>query len=226
MKSWVLLQQSSLCLWLCSFLFYIFRYLPLLYFYIQRCVDRNFLGFSIPTVFFLSLNPIFILVLSPLYALLYKTLGKRNRDLSITIKFPLGIFISSLCFFSLYLSTFFILSDNKISFLWIILVFFMISAGELFTSALGVAMITKIAPSRLYGVMMGAWYLIACALAADLSGSLASLASIPLNLINNTQAMFHIYASGFLKMGLLGLAVAIVGFIISPWLKKMISSES
>ena len=192
--------------------------------YIERCVDRKFFSFSIPTVFFLSLNPLFIFALSPLYAFLYKVLGKRNKDLNITTKFPLGILLIALCFFVLYLSTFFILSDGKTSFLWIVLVFFLFSAGELFTGALGVAMITQIAPKRLYGIMMGSWFLISMALAADLAGSLASLTSIPKALLNNGHAMFHVYGSGFWKMGLFGLVVAIIGFMLSPWLQKMIHS--
>ena len=191
-------------------------------FYIDRCVDHNFFGFKIPTVFFLSLDPVFILILSPLYAILYNALAKHNRDLAITTKFPLGVLLIGLCFFTLYISAFFVMSNARVSSLWIILMFALFAAGELFTSALGVAMITKITPSRLYGIMIGAWYLLAWALGAELSGSMASLTSIPQRLLN-TPGMFHIYASGFLKMSILGFGVAIIGFLLAPWLKRITS---
>ena len=97
---------------------------------------------------------------------------------------------------------------------------FLYSAGELLTSALGVAMITRIAPTRMYGVMMGSWYLIAFALAANLSGYVARLASIPAELQHDLHAMLAIYSAAFWKMGLMGLVVAILGFLISPWLKR------
>lgn len=189
--------------------------------FIERNVDRTVFGFELPTVYFLGLNGLWIIILSPLYAWAYKALEKRGKDLAITTKFPLGILLISICFFTLTAATrYFASADATISFFWMIISLFLYSAGELFTSALGVAMITRIAPARMYGVMMGSWYLIAFALAAELSGSVAKLASIPESAQNDLHASLAIYGTAFWKMGLMGLAVAAVGFLISPWLKK------
>jgi proton-dependent oligopeptide transporter, POT family len=194
--------------------------------YIDRCVDRKFFSFTIPTVFLLGLNPIFIFIFSPFLALLYKALAKRNNDLLITIKLPLGLLLTGFSFLLLYISTFVITSNGKTSLFWIIFTFSLFAAGELLTSALGVAMITQIAPKRLYGVMMGGWFLIGLALAADLAGSLASLTSIPTHLLSNELAMSHIYGLGFLKMSSIAIIIAIIGFILSPWLQRMINAKS
>jgi POT family proton-dependent oligopeptide transporter len=189
--------------------------------FIERIIDRDVLGFRIPTVYFLGLNGFWIIVLSPIYAWGYKTLNRSGKRVAITTKFPMGILLIAACFFSLTIACHhFARPDSKISFMWMVFALFLYSAGELLTSALGVAMITRIAPTRMYGVMMGSWYLIAFALAANLSGYVARLASIPAELQHNLQAMLGIYSTAFWKMGLIGLAVAILGFAISPWLKK------
>lgn len=189
--------------------------------FIERTVDRNVLGFRIPTVYFFGLNGFWIIVLSPIYAWGYKTLHRKDRSIAITTKFPLGILLIAACFFSLTIACrHFPRPDATISFLWMIFALFLYSAGELLTSALGVAMITRIAPTRMYGVMMGSWYLIAFALAANLSGFVARLADVPARLQHDLPAMLAIYSSAFWKMGLIGLVVAILGFIMSPWLRK------
>ncbi len=134
---------------------------------------------------------------------------------------PLGILLIGICFMTLKLGcAYFARSDATIHGLWMVLAIFLYSAGELFTSALGVAMITRIAPPRMYGIMMGAWYLIATALAADLSGQMAKLASIPEKLLADHHASLAIYGDAFLVMGLIGIGVSLLGFAISPWLKK------
>jgi len=189
--------------------------------FVERNVQRDYFGLTLPTVFFLGLNGAWIILLSPIYAMIYRALERRNRDLAITTKFPLGILIMAACFFLLYFAaTHFGGPGHKISALWMVVAIMLYSAGELLTSALGVAMITRIAPTRMYGVMMGAWYLIAFALAAELSGVVARFASIPEELQGDVAASLAIYGSAFFKMGMIGIVTAVVGLAIGPSLKR------
>ncbi len=189
--------------------------------FIERNIERTIFGFTVPTPYFLGLNGFWIIALSPLYAWLYKALERKHCDPSITTKFPMGILLIATCFFSLaFACRYFATPAATISPLWMVLALFLYSAGELLTSALGVAMITRIAPTRMYGIMMGSWFLIAFALAAELSGRVAALASVPEHLQHDLHAALAIYSGAFVKMGLMGLAVAILGFIASPWLRK------
>lgn len=189
--------------------------------FIERNVQRDIAGFTIPTVYFLGLNGLWIIILGPIYAWGYRRLQRRGMDPAVTTKFPLGILLIATCFFSLTAATRYLAgADATISPLWMVFAIFLYSAGELLTSALGVAMITRIAPTRMYGVMMGSWYLIAVALAANLSGRVAQLASIPEKLQTQPHVTLPIYSDAFLWMGMMGLAVALLGFMISPWLKK------
>lgn len=189
--------------------------------FISRNVNRYIGSYELPTVYFLGLNGLWIIILSPLYAWLYKHLQRKKRDPSITTKFPLGILLIGLCFVTLDIAcSHFADKQGMISPWWVVLSLFLYSAGELLTSALGVAMITRIAPPRMYGIMMGSWYLIATALAADLSGQIAKLASIPAGLQHDIHASLHIYASAFGKMAMIGILAATIGFFLSPILKK------
>lgn len=188
--------------------------------FIKRVVRHAVFGFDIPTVAFLSLNPIWIIILSPVLAGLYNYLKKRNMDLAITSKFALGILIISLCFFILKLSTLFVSVDETVSPLWIVLAFFLFSLGELLVSALGFAMIAQIAPKRMYGVMMGTWFLIAATLGASVSGLLAGLANVP-KAIHESHAILTIYGKAFFHIGLIGLGLTIIIFLVSPHIKRM-----
>ena len=189
--------------------------------FIERCINRTAFGFKIPTVWYISLNPIWIFILSPILAFLYEFLGKRNKDLSIVTKFPLGVLLTAIGFFLLSLCTYFPLANGLISSWWMILVFFFNTTGELLTCALGFSMIAQISPKRLYGVMTGAWYIYTYSLAANLSGILAGKADVPEQIQNNIPEMLKIYDSAFLYMGMIAFVTAIVGFIIAPWLKRM-----
>jgi len=186
----------------------------------DRVVDRSLFGVNIPSIAMLALNPLWIVVWSPILVLLYTKLHNKKKDLPITTKFPIGLLIVSLTFISLKISTFFVNSDHKISFVWIFIAFGFYSLGELFISALGVAMIARIAPKRMYGVMMGAWYLVACSIGCVLGGYAANFADIPKNLTDPIM-IIQIYGHTFLVIGIIGLVITFFTFIASPYIKRI-----
>jgi proton-dependent oligopeptide transporter, POT family len=192
--------------------------------FIQRSVIRDVLGINIPTLFFMSLNSIFVILLGPILAFIYNKLAAKNRDLSVVTKLTLGLFIGSLCFFCITAGSYFADIHYQISWIWIILFFFLYTIGDLMNSALGVAMVTRIAPKRLYGVMMGTWFLVGNALAAAVAGIFAGLTDIPDNL-KDTHAILNIYKTGFTKIGIAGVAMSIIAFIVNPYIKKIIKNS-
>ncbi len=189
--------------------------------YLKRCVSNVILGHHFPVIYLISLNPFWIIVIGPLLAFIYGTLAKRRKDLSVSTKILLGVIVTGVSFFVLSLSIHFTNADFKVSPFWMVASMFFYSLGELLVSALGVAMIAHIAPKRLYGVLIGAWFLIASALASDLSGKLAEISSIPATM-HLPQDILHVYGSAFFKMGLLGLVVGLFGFIIMFFVSHMI----
>lgn len=189
--------------------------------FINRSVNRFVGGHEIPTVAFFALNPFWVIVFSPILAGLYKYITKkRGRDLPITLKFPIGLLVTSGCFWALVFGAYFANTNAEVSPWWVVLAYAFYTLGELLVCALGVAMITHIAPKRMYGIMMGTWFLVGMSLSASLSGVFASMASIPENIVNKTDIL-HVYSLAFTKIGAVSLILAIVCFFIGPYIKKM-----
>ena len=189
--------------------------------FIERCVIRNNFGPTIPTTVYLGLNPMFVILLGPILAWGYTTLNKRGRDLSVVAKLTWGLLATALCFFCLVIGgKYFATAAGQISAWWVVAMFFLFTIGDLMNSALGVAMVTHIAPRRLYGVMMGTWFLVGNSLAASLSGIFASTAAIPEGM-TDPHAILHIYNTAFLKLGIAGVIISVLIFMINPYIKKI-----
>ncbi|MDV6236962.1 peptide MFS transporter [Leptospira ellisii] len=142
--------------------------------FIDRHVDRNLFGYSIPTPLYQSLNPLLILILAPVVAAFWTALAKRNWKPDTSTRFALGFLILGLGYLVLVLATSDYRSGNKISSLWLLLMVTLITIGELFTSPVGLSLVTKLAPLHLGGLLMGIWF-ISSFFGGILTGELAGL---------------------------------------------------
>jgi POT family proton-dependent oligopeptide transporter len=225
-------REDKMKIIVCLYLIFIGFAFSVLYFqaftsielFIDRSVVRNIFGVNIPTVIFLALNPIFVILLGPMLAGMYSKLARAKRDLSVVTKLTLGLLIGSASFFCITLAASFANVNAQISWVWIVALFFFYTIGDLMNSALGVAMVTHIAPKRMYGVMMGAWFLIGNALAAAVAGMFAGLANIP-DGMTDTHMILNIYTSAFTKIGAAGVLVGILAFMVNPYIKKILPKD-
>ena len=202
------------------FMMYFQRYTSVLLF-IDRSVRHTVFGYDIPSIAMLALNPLWIIILSPLLVSVYRYFLKtKGKDIVITSKFATGLLIISLSFFVLKISTFFADANQQVSMGWIIAAFGLYSLGELLVSSLGVAMVARLAPKRMYGILMGAWFLIATSIGSLLGGVTANMAALPKNL-TDAVAMLHIYGHVFVYVGCIGLGITLLAFIANPYIKKI-----
>lgn len=193
--------------------------------FIDRSVDRSLFGFNIPTVMYMSLNPIFVVIFAPILAYLYNKLESKKKDLTVVAKISLGLLTGSLCFFCLVIGGYYFANPVfKISSFWVVLFFILYTISDLLIGALGVAMVTRLAPKRLYGVMMGAWFLIGNALAAYVSGVFAGLSEVPAS-VTDPHAVLEIYNLAFTKIGMVGIILSVVIFAINPHIKRIAKIE-
>ncbi len=190
--------------------------------FVQRAVVRTYFGFQIPTVMYLALESIFVILLGPVLVALYNHLNKKNKDLDVFTKLTLGLLITSISFLLLVIGAHYPNSQFQISSLWVIAMLFIFTIGDLMNSALGVAMVTHLSPKRMYGVMMGTWFLVGNALAASLSGGFASLANISNLELKHAGIILHIYTLAFTKIGIAGIIVSIIAFLINPFIRRTI----
>ena len=194
-------------------------------FYSINNVSPEILGIAINPVAFQSFNPFWIIALSPVLALTYSRLGAKGKDLSMPMKFSLGMGLCAMSFLTLWISGNFANAQGVISAGWIALFHFLLSFGELLISGLGLSMVAKLVPQRMLGFLMGAWYL-ANAAASMIGGFVASFASVPE--MANTTALdtLPVYTELFRDIGLFTLVVAAIMFLMTPFLTRMIEGKT
>lgn len=122
-----------------------------------------------------SINPGWVILLTPLVVAFFTWLRRKNREPSTATKIALGLLISAL-------STLIMVGavyaghngTEKVSVLWLIGAYGVITIGELFLSPMGLSLVSKLSPVRITSLMMGGWFL-ATSIGNKLSGVLATL---------------------------------------------------
>lgn len=113
----------------------------------------------IPAGWFQSLNPVFIITLAPVIAALWIKLAERGREPSLPVKFAAGLFLVAVGFGVMALAAKFIGGEQKVWPTWLMTTYLLHTIGELCVSPVGLSSVTKLAPRRLVGQMMGLWFL-------------------------------------------------------------------
>ncbi len=136
----------------------------------ERYTIREFGGFEIPASWFQSLNPVFIIILAPIYSMLWVGLARRHLDPSIPLKFAVGLIILGLGFAVMIGAAALVAEGQQVLPTWLLFTYLLHTMGELALSPVGLSSVTKLAPRRFVGQMMGVWFL-----AASLGNILAGL---------------------------------------------------
>lgn len=121
----------------------------------DRLTRNAVFGHEFPSSWFQSVNSIFIIALAPVFSWLWIRLGKRQP--SSPAKFALGLLFAGLGFFVVaYASS--LTSGGRVSPVWLAIVYLLHTVGELCLSPVGLSTVTKLAPARIVGFMMGVWF--------------------------------------------------------------------
>ena len=125
----------------------------------DRYTRLEVLGFSFPSSWFQSVQPIFVIALAPVFAWVWIRLG--SREPSVPAKFALAVFFMGLAFLVLVPAGAMAQSGAgaRVSPWWLIAAYAISELGELCLSPVGLSAVTKLAPVRILGFMMGVWFL-------------------------------------------------------------------
>ena len=140
----------------------------------DKLVDRTILGWEVPASVFQSVNPFFIMLLAIPFSYMWAKLGAANRDPSAPVKFAFGIIIMATGFIAMVIAAKQAVDGQKASLIWLVLAYFLHTTGELCLSPVGLSAVTKMAPTRLVGMMMGLWF-VSNAAANVLAGIIAGM---------------------------------------------------
>jgi POT family proton-dependent oligopeptide transporter len=126
----------------------------------QRLTDRHLFGWDMPASFLQSVNPILIIALAPVFAWLWVALSKRNVEPSAPAKFSLGLILLGLGFGVMVLAAIRTVGQTQqVGPHWLVLTYLFHTCGELCLSPVGLSTVTKLAPHRKVGQMMGIWFM-------------------------------------------------------------------
>ncbi len=187
-----------------------------------RLVDREILGLSVPGPVFQSLNAGFIFLFAPLIAWLWIWLAKRDLNPPTAVKFALGVAMAGIGFLALVAG---MRGSGEIGLtpvVFIFLVYWIHTMGELMISPVGLSVVTKLAPTRIVGMTMGAWFLYS-GLSNYLAGVIARTTgaeTIGGQMTNVAEAKTG-YIEVYTQVGYIAISIAIGMLIISPLITKM-----
>ncbi|HHL1881649.1 dipeptide/tripeptide permease, partial [Klebsiella pneumoniae] len=164
-------------------------------------------------------------VASPVLAAIYTHLGHKGKDLTMPVKFTLGMFLCALGFLTAAAAGMWFADAQGLTSPWfIVLVYLFQSLGELLISALGLAMVAALVPQHLMGFILGMWFLTQAA-AFLLGGYVATFTAVPENITDPLQTL-PVYTNVFSKIGLVTLGVTVVMALMVPWLNRMINTPA
>jgi POT family proton-dependent oligopeptide transporter len=187
-----------------------------------RLVDREMFGWSVPGPVFQSLNAGYIFLFAPLAAWLWIWLAKRNLNPSTPVKFALGVAMAGLGFLSLVAG---MKGSGEVGLTpvyFIFLIYWIHTMGELMVSPVGLSAVTKLAPARIVGMTMGAWFLYS-GLSNLLAGVIARTTGAETigGQMTNVAAAKAGYIEVYSQVGYIALGISVLMLLISPAITKM-----
>lgn len=162
---------------------------------------------------FQQFNPFFVVALTPFSMAFFAALANRGKEVSAPTRIAWGMLVAAVGFGVITLASNNLtspmdLGDSTQSILspgWLISTYFTLTLAELLLSPMGISFVSKVAPPKYKGLMMGGWF-VATAIGNYLS-------SIPSMLWNRIPLMYN--------WGILIALCLISAFVMFALLKKL-----
>jgi POT family proton-dependent oligopeptide transporter len=168
----------------------------------ERSTNKVILGFAYPASWFQSVNSLFLITLAPVLAWLWIRLGPREP--SSPAKFALGLIFVGLGFLVMMVGGIAAANGVQVSSVYLWVCYLLHTIGELCLSPVGLSAMTKLAPARFMGLVMGIWFL-ASSVGNYIGGRLAGLYEA-----FGVPSLFAIVAAFSIGIGLL------LAFMVKP----------
>jgi POT family proton-dependent oligopeptide transporter len=122
----------------------------------DRLTSTTLFGWAYPSSWFQSVPAIFVILLAPIMGAIWQGLGSRQP--SSPGKFTIGLFFAGVAFVVIAFASM-ISHGERVSPMWLVVVYFLQTVGELCLSPVGLSTVTKLSPARMVGLMLGVWFL-------------------------------------------------------------------
>ncbi|WP_296634362.1 oligopeptide:H+ symporter [Polaribacter sp.] len=171
-----------------------------------------------------ALNSMFIIVLAIPISLLWGYLAKKRLNPRTPYKFGLGLLFAGLCFYILSISGASADENGLVPFVYLLIMYFILSIGELFMSPVGLSKITDLSPKNIVAFMMGVWFL-SSAFAFQIVGFIGEQLAIE-STDKNVGGLetLTIYTDGFHLIAMYALGAGVIVLLFSPLMKKLLGN--
>ena len=179
-------------------------------------------GSEIPASVFQSVNAIYIMIFGLIFTALWTFLGTRGMEPSTPVKFALGLLQLGLGFACLYFGAQTADSDGMVAMYWLLLMYLLLTTGELCLSPVGLSMVTKLSPTRLVSTVMGSWFL-ATAFSQFLAAIIAQFAAVDTGdgkVVPIPSETVNIYGDVYKLVAIMAVVSGVILLVMSPVLKK------
>jgi POT family proton-dependent oligopeptide transporter len=157
------------------------------------------------------MNSMFVWTLAPVFAWIWITLGRREP--ATPVKFSLGLIFVGAGYAVLIVGAQLAQGGTKVSPMWLTVVYLLHTFGELCLSPVGLSAMTRLAPARIAGLVMGVWFL-ATSVGNFIAGRLSGFyEAMPLPTLFTWIALF-------------GIASGAILLILSPPIKRLVSQQA
>nr|WP_322625955.1 peptide MFS transporter [uncultured Flavobacterium sp.] len=172
-----------------------------------------------PNVVNNSSNSLFVIIFSPLIGLLWLWLANKKLEPNTVVKFGIGFIFLGASFYVFYFTRFFA-NDQGIASLNVFTFGYLVTTlGELCLGPVGMSIITKLAPKRLFGMMMGLWFL-ASAFGQFAAGKLGAEISKS-NTGGTLMSKLLSYTDGYYTLAIYSAVAGIILIALAPVIRRL-----
>ena len=124
------------------------------------------IGISAPI--FQQFNPFYVVALTPVSMAIFSALANKGKEPTPPRKIAYGMLVAALAFVVMAIASQGLLTPNEqkvagdaaiyVSPYWLIGVYLILTFGELLLSPMGISFVSKVAPPKYKGLMMGGWF--------------------------------------------------------------------
>ena len=119
---------------------------------------------------FQQFNPCFVVALTPIIGIIFAKLAKKGKEPSSPMKIGLGMLVAAMAFIILMVASWTLPpaaeqlaaveagNATLVSPNWLISTYFVLTIAELLLSPIGISFVSKVAPPKYKGMMMGGWF--------------------------------------------------------------------
>ncbi|MGI6242533.1 MAG: peptide MFS transporter [Prevotella sp.] len=111
---------------------------------------------------FQQFNPAFVVALTPLNMALFSWLASRGKEPSAPRKIGYGMLVAGLGFVVMIAASvglsYTLTDEQRVSPMWLVTTYLVLTFAELMLSPMGISFVSKVAPLKYQGLMMGCWF--------------------------------------------------------------------